>query len=76
MKAYKLLIDDSGFKTGDLFYGPLPIANQMAKGYYSLEELKSAPSDQCFFASAVENNTDMWELVGNVPDPRTENTKQ
>lgn len=77
MKTYQFVVESNGFKSGDKIYGPLPVMASAEKGYYPESELVNVPGTQCFFQSAVENNPDIWESIGEteikIPakEPRT-----
>jgi len=63
MKQFKLLMPLMGYEIGTMFFGPLPIAGQSALGYYTEEAKASAPSTECLFQSAVENNPTQFSEI-------------
>jgi len=65
MRIFQLQSDVDGVKAGTKLTGPLAILNQPTLGYYTDENLPNAPSDQCFFASAVERNPRLFKEITN-----------
>ena len=62
MKQYTLTEDMVGYKSGQVFVGPLPILGQSNLGYYPKGTEDTAPSTQCLFQSAVEGSS-VFKLV-------------
>ena len=69
MKQYQTLQPTNGIAAGVILSGPLPILGMAILGYYTTENLPSAPSNQCLFASAVENNPGTFKEVSQQKTP-------
>lgn len=70
MKQYQLIAQNfMGMEPGTILFGPLPILAQSGLGYYTKDALPSAPSTDCIFASAVENNPKVFKELPDVDDP-------
>lgn len=65
MKTYKLTQDWNGLKAGLQIFGPLPLIRSSLKAYFTKENIPPQGSfgDNGFFASAVENNADIFKLI-------------
>lgn len=67
MKTYELTQDWQGVLKGTKLYGRYPILASAMGGYYTEENIPKDPNggDNAFFASAVENNPEIFTLVKN-----------
>lgn len=65
MNTYQLTQDWNGLKAGLQIFGPLPLIGSSLKAYFTKENIPPQGSfgDNGFFASAVENNPDIFKLI-------------
>jgi hypothetical protein len=67
MKVYELTQDFQGLKAGDRLTGPLPLSGSHLPAYFTQENIPppGQPGTNGFFASAVENNDELFKLIEN-----------
>lgn len=65
MKTYELIAPWQGLPAGLQIFGPLPLIGSSGKAYFTKENIPPQGNfgDNGFFASAVENNPDIFKLI-------------